>query len=296
MLGPKSVLMVVFCLWMACLAGCSQGDNSSFSGSSPSSVILASVASDTARNITTAEKTTNSAGESHKRKLVYSGDVRIEVKDFQEVEKGLPGKVEQLGGFVGSYTESRRDQKERSGTWIVRVPVDQFSPLLEWLDTNFYVVEKSVKSKDVTEEFVDLESRLSNKRKTELRLTEHLAKSTSKLTEILEMEKEIERVREEIERIEGRLSLLRDQSELSTLSIRAESRAPFVAGKSPSTIGEIGTVFYNSWWAVGRMIYGLIVLLVATLPFVLVLAALAYLIYMISGQSPMRVLKRWRQQ
>ena len=296
MLGPKSGLMAVSCLWIACLAGCSQGDNSSFSGSSPSSVNLASVASDTARNTTTAEKTTNSASESHKRRLVYSGDVRIEVKDFQEVEKGLPGKVEQLGGFVGSYTESRRDQKERSGTWIVRVPVDQFSPLLEWLDTNFYVVEKSVKSKDVTEEFVDLESRLSNKRKTELRLTEHLAKSTSKLTEILEMEKEIERVREDIERIEGRLSLLRDQSELSTLSIRAESRAQFVAGKSPSTIGEIGTVFYNSWWAVGRMIYGLLVLLVATLPFVLFLAALACLIYMVSGQSPMRVLKRWRQQ
>ena len=298
MLGPKSVLMVVFCLWLACLAGCSQGDSSNFSGSLPNSdrASVASVASDTALNNTTAEKITNATGESHKRKLVYSGDVRIEVKDFQEVEKGLPGKVGQLGGFVGSYIESRRDQKERSGTWIVRVPVDQFSPLLEWLDTNFYVVEKSVKSKDVTEEFVDLESRISNKRKTDLRLTEHLAKSTSKLTEILEMEKEIERVREEIERIEGRLSLLRDQSELSTLSVRAESRAQFVAGKSPTTIGEIGTVFYNSWWAVGRMIYGLIVLLVATLPFVLVLAALAYLIYIVSGQSPMRVLKRWRQQ
>jgi hypothetical protein len=303
MLGPKSVSVVAFCFWMACVAGCSDGERDSFSTSSPTNANRAAVAAVSARNTSAAETTTNGfvapkspPSESHKRKLVYSGDVRIEVKDFQELEKELPGKVESLGGFVGSYTESRRDQKERSGTWIVRVPVDQFSILLDWLDTNFYVVEKSVKSKDVTEEFVDLQSRLSNKRKTEVRLTEHLAKSTSKLTEILEMEKEIERVREDIERIEGRLSLLRDQSELSTLTIRAESRAAFVAAQSPSTFSGIGTVFYNSCWAIGQMMYGLIVLLVATLPFGILVSSIAYLIYLVSGQSPMRIFKRWRQQ
>lgn len=67
MLGPKSVLMVVFCLWMACLAGCSQSNTSSFSGSLPN-FESASVASDTARNTKTAEKITNATGESHKRK------------------------------------------------------------------------------------------------------------------------------------------------------------------------------------------------------------------------------------
>ena len=302
MLGPKSVAMVVFCFWMTCVVGCDSGGGSA-STSSPINANRAAVAAVSARNPSAVGTATNSSvatenppSESHKRKLVYSGDVRIEVKDFQEVEKELPGKVEELGGFVGSYTESRRDQKERSGTWIVRIPVDQFSLLLEWLDTKFYVVEKSVKSKDVTEEFVDLQSRLSNKRKTEVRLTEHLAKSTSKLTEILEMEKEIERVREDIERIEGKLSLLRDQSELSTLTIRAESRAAFVAAQSPSTLSGIGTVFYNSWWAIGQLMYGLIVLFVATLPFALLLSAIAYLIYLVSGQSPMRIIKRWRQR
>jgi hypothetical protein len=236
------------------------------------------------------------AAETEKRRLVYSGDVHIEVKDFTSLEKDLPATVERLGGFIASYSESRRDRTERGGTWILRIPADQFQEMLTWLDSNYYVVEKSVKSKDVTEEFVDLQARLSNKRKTELRLAEHLAKSASNLTEILQMEKEIERVREEIERVEGRLNYLRDQSELSTITLRAESRAAFVAAKSPSFLGEIGMVFSSSWWTIGQIVYGLIVAVVALLPFAIVLSAIGYLVYFFTGQSPTRIFKRWRER
>ncbi len=296
----KNLSLVALSLWTACVIGCSDAERGThLSSLNSASSGLSSIAGTSARDASAA--TTAGAGilaqdkpqsETHKRALVFSGDVRIEVKEFQDLEKELAVKVDQLGGFIGSYNESRRDQKERSGVWIVRVPVDQFTVLLDWLDTNFYVIEKSVKSRDVTEEFIDLESRLSNKRKTEMRLSEHLAKSTSKLSDILEMEKEIERVREEIERIEGRLNLLRDQSELSTLTIRAESRAAFVAVQSPTSLGTIGTIFYNSWWSIGQILYGLILLIVATLPFGIVLLAIAFLVYATTGQSPTRIIRR----
>jgi tellurite resistance protein len=59
-------------------------------------------------------------------------------------------------------------------------------------------------AQDVTEEFYDVDARLRNKRVEEQRLVEHLKKSTARLQDILAVEREISRVRGEIEQMEGR--------------------------------------------------------------------------------------------
>lgn len=302
MLSWKNLGVATIGMSVLALLGCSaEGDKSSspemVAGRSSSDLSTTQIreVSSGAKSGTLAGSEETRSKSAAARKLVYTGDVRIEVSDIDEMEKALTRKVDQLGGFVGSVQESRRDQKQRSGQWTIRVPVEQFPVLLEWLDATYYVVDKTVRSRDVTEEFVDLHSRLVNKRKTELRLTEHLANSTSKLSEILEMEKEIERVREDIERIEGRLNLLKDQADLSTLTIRVESRSTFVAVQSPTMVGTLASAFYRSWLTIGTVLFRLLVFLVAILPYAIMIAAIAFVAFAVTGQSPMRIFKRWRE-
>jgi hypothetical protein len=80
-------------------------------------------------------------------------------------------------------------------------------------------VQRSVKAEDVSEEYHDLEVRLSNLRATQKRLQEFLAKSAN-VTEALTVERELERVAVDIDRIEGRLSFLKARTSFSTISVQ----------------------------------------------------------------------------
>ena len=79
-------------------------------------------------------------------------------------------------------------------------------------------------SQDVTEEYYDVEARIKNKRVEEERLLKHLEQSTGKLEDILKVEKEISRVRGEIERQQGRLQYLDKLSALTTVTITLHER------------------------------------------------------------------------
>ncbi len=295
---PFSLFLSLLVVGFVSIFGCGQADSTKLQSVSRQSEALAQI-----------EKSTNSLSSRDKpqsgkltsintpmRKLVYSGEVKIQTEDFSDLERQLESKLSEYGGFIGNFTESRIDQHERHGIWTVRLPVDQFSAFVRWLDDSFHIVDKSIKSKDVTDEFVDLQSRLTNKRKTEQRLSEHLSKTTSKLSEILEMEKEMERVREDIERIEGRLNLLQDQAELSTIVVRVDSKKVFVAPKSPSSLSNLAAIFGKSCWLLVQISYSLMVIATAILPFAFVIGMIAWIIFLWTGQSPLRMLKqkRWR--
>ena len=90
------------------------------------------------------------------------------------------------------------------------------------------VESESQSGQDVTAQYVDLEARLNNARNTEQRLIDLLKQRTGKLSDVLEVETELSRVREEIERMEGERRLLSKQVEYATLNatIAEEFKAP----------------------------------------------------------------------
>lgn len=163
------------------------------------------------------------------RKLVYTARIKVETGDFERFAKELEQQVEALGGVLTNYRDERTSGDLRSGMWTLRVPTGQFEAALQWLDSSANVISKQVKLQDITEEFVDLEARLQNKRNTEQRLKVILDGRPGKLDEVLSVERELDRVREEIERVEGRLRVIKDQLELSTIEITASTRVEFVA-------------------------------------------------------------------
>src|SRR5207253_1956377 len=87
-------------------------------------------------------------------------------------------------------------------------------------------------AEDVGEEFVDVSARVSNARRLEERLITLLATRTGKLEDVLAVERELARVREEIERYEGRLRYLRSRVALSSLSVTVHEKPP-ITGANP---------------------------------------------------------------
>jgi hypothetical protein len=140
--------------------------------------------------------------------LIYTAELSMAV--FQ-VDVSLAA-VEQIGRDAGGYLATRQDK-----SITIRVPRDRFDDAVGRVEHLGDVTHRSIKAQDVTDEFVDLEARLKNARAMRDRLAELLVRASVK--EALDIEREFARVTEDIERMEGRLKLLRDQIGFSTITV-----------------------------------------------------------------------------
>ena len=125
----------------------------------------------------------------------------------------------------------------------------------------------NVNAEDVGEEFTDVTARVGNARRLEARLIDLLATRTGKLKDVLDVERELARVREEIDRYEGRLRYLRAHAMLSTLTIYVHEPVPVVGRAGSSVIGE---AFKQAW----RNFVGLVAAMIRSLGIVIPVAVL----------------------
>src|SRR5262249_26682945 len=144
--------------------------------------------------------------------------------------------------------------------------------------TRLGVPEKnSIDSKDVTEEYYDLEARIKNKKVEEDRLLKHLEKSTGKLEEILAVEREISRVRGEIEQHEGRLRLLANLTALTTVTINIQEIKNYVPPQTPTFASNITSTFSGSFDLLVGLGKALVLIAVGLAPWLPVIAVFGVL-------------------
>ena len=143
------------------------------------------------------------------RLILRTGQASIEVDSLETAMARLRQLARRAGGFVAdAAVQSGRDQV-RQATLELKVPSARFDELTEGLEPIGRLEFVNVSAEDVSEEFVDLAARAANGRRLEERLVELLRTRTGKLQDVLSVERELARVREEIERIEGRLRYLK---------------------------------------------------------------------------------------
>ena len=203
--------------------------------------------------------------------IVRSGSAALQVDSLdlgvarlREVVRAIPG------AYVANMTmDGGRAQTPRA-TLEVKVPAAGFDRLIAGLAPIGKVEAVNVTAADVTEEFVDLTARAENARRLEARLVDLLARRTGKLEEVLSVERELARVREEVERHEGRLRYLRTRAATSTLAVSVHEPLP-VLGDHP-TANPIAEAFRQSW----RNLVGLVAGAIALSGVVLPLALLGY--------------------
>lgn len=153
------------------------------------------------------------------KKIIYTADVRMQVDSLEASIQDISNLITGAGGYIShQYMNDNRYQKEVNLT--IRLPVDQFKSGLERITAlASFVNHKNLESRDVSMEWVDLESRLTTKRAVRDRYIEILQKKATKVQDILDAEDKIRVITEEIEAKEGQLRYLRDQVGMSTLRL-----------------------------------------------------------------------------
>src|SRR6185312_10131570 len=138
----------------------------------------------------------------------------------------------QVGGYITNSTISGGKDQMRQATLEIKIPNTKYDQAVGSLSTIGKVETVNSQAQDVGEEFVDVTARVANAKRLEERLINLLANRTGKLDEVLRVERELARVREEIERYEGRLRYLSSRAAMSTLSVTVHEPAP-ILGNEP---------------------------------------------------------------
>ena len=205
------------------------------------------------------------------RKIIYNATVDLVSDNFSTAQQSLLQLVKTHRGYLSETNITGTAGAPRSGSWKVRIPAEQFESFMAAVSKLGELQTTHTDSQDVTAEFYDLQTRISNKQVEEKRLIEHLKKSTGKLSEILQVEKELSRVRGEIEQMQGRLRLLANLTSLTTVTVSIREVKDYVAPK-PATFGtQIARTFSESLQQLGGFGKGLVLLAVALLPWIVVL-------------------------
>jgi hypothetical protein len=166
--------------------------------------------------------------------IIRTATLRIVTKDFDGVRPAVEGIVDAAGGFVDHMTATGDPGSVRALRGTLRIPSDRLGEMADRLRRLGQVVEDTQGSEDVADQLVDLDVRLRSARATERRLTELLRTRTGTLSDVLDVERELARVRVDIERLDAETTNLGRRVSYSTLTIEiVEERK---AGLSPGPL------------------------------------------------------------
>jgi len=199
--------------------------------------------------------------------VIRIGQTSIEVDSLEHAVAQVRLLASRVGGYVANTTMQTGRGQLRGATLEVKIPADRFEDGLGGLSALGKLESVNVNAEDVGEEFTDVTARMTNARRLETRLIELLATRTGKLKDVLDVERELARVREEIDRYEGRLRYLRAHAVLSTLTIYVHEPLPVVGRAGSSVIGE---AFKQAW----RNFVGLVAAMIRSLGIVIPVAVL----------------------
>jgi hypothetical protein len=176
--------------------------------------------------------------------VIRTATASVKVDSLEPAVAAVRALAARVGGFVTNTAIQTGEGQLRSATIEVKVPATRFDEALTGLKPIGRLESANVEADDVGEEYVDVTARMDNSRRLERRLIDLLAARTGKLKDVLDVEQSLARVREEIERYEGRLRYLRAHTAMSTLTVYVHEPVPVVGRVGSSVMGE---AFKQAW-------------------------------------------------
>ncbi|MFC1870175.1 DUF4349 domain-containing protein [Chloroflexota bacterium] len=191
--------------------------------------------------------------EGEERMIIRNGDMSLVVKDVVQARDEIAQMAVRLAGYVVSSGISGEEEGMR-GNIAIRVPDDKFGAAISELRSlAIRVRSENTNSQDVTEQYVDLKSRLKNAEATENQYLTILAKATD-VEDILSVYERLSQVRREIEQLKGQMQYLERTSSMSLISVslRPEASAKPLASAGWSAMEILksavrGIVTFGQW-------------------------------------------------
>ena len=219
--------------------------------------------------------------EQAKRYVIRNGSINLAVKDTKEAMRQIRELAAKAGGLISNSYIYEIRENQYGGSMTLRIPETRFEEIMQKLEEVGKATNVETYVDDITMQYVDLQSRLNNQIAQEKRLLE-IFEMADTVEDILEVEKEIGRVRAEIESMSAQMNYLKDQVSYSTINvdIREESLPTDVVKTSPfedfgkrmkeAFIGSINVVLSTASF--------IIIAIIALLPALIIIGVIVYFV------------------
>lgn len=212
-------------------------------------------------------------------RIIYTAHLELVVKELDAARAEVDTLLAAQKGYVVK-SEVRNDSgTRRTATYSLRVPVDNFTALVNAL-TGLGVPERNaVDSLDVSEEYVDVQARVKNLKEQEAKLNELLKerRKEEKLEDVMRIGDRIGAVRQDVERAEGRLKFLATQTTNSTVNLTLKEIKDYKPPTAPTFRDRVAGTFGGSWESFVGFLEGVVLVAVALMPWLPLLLPLGLL-------------------
>lgn len=162
--------------------------------------------------------------------VVRKGEISLEVEQIEKAVDRIRELVQRQGGSVSHFSINDNREGLKSGSIVFRVPTEQSDALFVEIKKLGRVVSEKNTLEDLGEEIAGLDAKVENSRVLEQRFLDLLKTRTHSIQDVLEVERELARVREEVEQLERRKRHLQNACALSTIEAKINSAAVGIEG------------------------------------------------------------------
>ena len=202
-------------------------------------------------------------------KIIKSASVKFKVKEVESASKEIQNMVFAYKGYI-SDQRFQNDLYQIENRFTIKVPQNHFVVLLDSLTSVAEFVDYvNITSEDVTEEYVDIQSRLATKLEVKQRYEEILRKHAKTVEDVLVAEEKLSVIQEEIEASEGRLKYLTNKVSFSTIQVDLYQEVSYI--KEPTSYSRTFVSKVSEGFSFGfKLIEKVILALIYIWPFILI--------------------------
>lgn len=224
------------------------------------------------------------------QKVIKTGELGVVVNSTTDGITYVTTLAEQRGGFVVSSETYLDANDSLVGSITIRIPAEQFEETLAQIKQAVELIEsESVTGVDVTEEYIDLQSRLKNAQALEASYVSLLERSGS-IDDLVKVTKQLGEVREEIEILQGRIRYLEARTDFSTITVEMRERPSVVP--SVTDRFDILLVFQEAFQALVLLGRGLLVALI----WIVVIGGPIFILFWIIWKLSRRKIRHGKKQ
>ncbi|MFH8559650.1 DUF4349 domain-containing protein [Streptomyces sp. NPDC017988] len=206
--------------------------------------------------------------------VIRTATLTVRVKDVPKALAEARAAAEDAGGMVGNESTSRDDEGRERSRLVLRVPQATYEDVLKSLEGTGRLIDREAKAQDVTDQVVDVESRVKTQRASVARVRELMDKAT-KLSDVVTLEGELSTRQADLESLLAQRAALKDRTSMATITLSLTESARQTDGGGDDT--TFGDALAGGWDAFVTGLRWIGIALAAALPFAATAALLLLL-------------------
>lgn len=204
--------------------------------------------------------------------VIRTAELHVEVKDADKALARARTVTENAGGHVANESTTRRGERGFSSHIVLRVPQHEYEAVLRDLSGAGKLRSRKADAKDVTDQVVDVESRIATQRASVARVRELMDKA-EKLSDVVTLEGELSRRQADLESLLAQQASLKDRTSLATITLELTEPDPAVKDREEDGTPGVLDALRGGWGALVGAATWIVIVLAALAPWLAVLAA-----------------------